>query len=186
MEKLLTGIKETLTPEKKVDEFTLEDSDLEALPRKDFMALMFKNMGDMLDDKLKPVTEKIDLSDASAVKNSIRQQVEKFQDSHKDFTDWKPELAAKIKANPGMSIDDAYVLVRSGDPDKAKELDIKFADGDINGPGKKKGEGKEFGSMRSSTGDRSEQRHDMDADEAADAAWDEVMGEGTDTVEHLF
>ena len=179
IETALGGISEKLsaTPAKEEETF-LDDADLETLSRSKFMDVILGKMGGVLDDKLKGVTEVTNRNQEQIQIDNVRQDIKDLKDSGvKDFEDWREELHATVKKNPMLSVKDAYILVRSGNADKAKELDEKYTDKSGEVADKTKG----FGGMKPGTSTRSESDGKMEASEAKEDAWDQVFGEASDT-----
>ena len=169
-----------MKPGEKKDDKKKEDfSDIESLNRKDFLGVILKEVGGLLEDKISPLTDKIGGVEKSASQKGIAEQVKQSQDGHKDFWDWKEEMGAEVKKNPYLTPEDAYVLARTGNSKKAKEMDEKYEDKKNAGAG---GEDKErlekvgpFGGLTPTSG-KTVPSENMSTADAAESSWNEIFG----------
>jgi len=104
-----------------------------------------------------------------------KQRLEKFVEENPQVIDLKEPIREKLQANPGMSIDDAYSLVRGSTPqDELATIDAKYSDKSD------KQEKPVFGGMTPTSttstdeGDKAESGR-MNKEEAANAAWEELV-----------
>ena len=158
------------------DEYT----DLERLGRNEFMNVILDKVGALFDSKLEPLSEQVGTIKKTQSTMTVDQQIKEMVEKHDDFWDWKQEIGAKVKANPYLTAEEAYNLVRIENPKKAKELDEKYKpeeepEEDPTPEGKPR-----FGGLTPTSGAKTEGTEDMDADDAADAAWDKVFGGAND------
>lgn len=170
------NIEEGIKPVEKETEKTYDN--LEALSRKDFLDVIVDKVGGVIKDGIDPIDEKVKTMSDDRRNSATFQQIEKAKGKYKDFEDWKPELVAKIQSTKGaVSIDEAYVLVRAENSDKRKELDEKYkGDEDV-----KKDEGPKFGGLTPTSG-KTIPSEELEGTDAAELAWDKVMGAGVTDV----
>lgn len=159
------------------------DVDFETMSRKELVDFIVKGVGGAVDKKMeglhKGLKEEIDTTRSETNRERLQREVDAMRKEHKDFDDWKEEMLLLVKKNPMLTAKEAYILSRSGDNKKAKELDEKYAklakeEAEKNGEGSGKAKG--FGGMRPGSGERRTNKTDMTANEAAEAAWDDVFG----------
>lgn len=155
--------------------------DLERLGRNEFMELMLGKFSDIVDSKMKPVSDQVGNIEKTQSSMTVDQQIKGVIDSGaKDFWEWKDEIGKKVKENPYLNAQEAYDLVRLANPTKAKEMDEKFVKVDVKEETKKEGDLTFGGLTPTSSGSRTEGASEMDGDDAADAAWDKIFGSATD------
>jgi len=162
-----------------------EEADLnEPGGTKRLLEAMSKEVGRILDERLKTVDEKFGDLQKSFGSYKVGKEVEEFAAKNKDFFEWQSELSELAKMNPGLTIKQMYTLVRSENPAKAKEMDLKFTE-------KKSEPPKFFGLTPTSSPDRAMRPREPEVDaagrpikrkrvsalEAASKAFDEVIGE---------
>ena len=154
----------------------LDFSQMETMSRGEFATSIMETMMDRmkreiiepLQGQLGDVTEK---SDADRVKTMVKDA----GDNHKDFWDWKDEMADRVRQNPYLTPEEAYQLSRANDGKKAGELDEKYKE-----PTKDEGEegkGKKFGGMKPGGGQTAPNQK-MSKKDAAEAAWEEAFSGG--------
>ena len=154
----------------------LDKIDLDELSNKELVGHLNQRFERSLTKALKPLFKKIDDQKAESETEKFRESVKQMKKDHKDFSEWGDELRAIYKENPTMSIDRAYKLARAENPDKAKELDEKFAKEDKEDDEENKSTQKLFGGLlpTSGTSDAKEERR-LKPKDAADKAWDQTM-----------
>jgi len=163
----------------------LKNEDLETMSRKELVDMILNGVTNVVDGKLGQITKDLGGQIADTRNETNRERIQREVDAargkYKDFNEWRDEMQMQVKKNPMLSAEEAYILAKSGDSKKAKELDEKYAkleaeekakSGEGSGARDKGG----FGGMRPGTGERSNKRSDMKPDEAAEAAWDEIFG----------
>lgn len=156
-----------------------EEVDLENMKPADFQAFILKQVGGMLDEKLKGVVERVEGTSRDLNRFRVGQDAEKLIAKHKDFSDWNDEMAALAKVHPTLGLADLYRLARSGDEKKAKELDEKYTPKEE----KKDDAGglRLFGGFRPSKttegADGGEPPKKVTTTEALNKAWDEAVSE---------
>lgn len=163
----------------------VDESELEAMPRKQLVNFILEQMNGVMKENLKSLKSDINSTREESARDRVMRQVTEMREKHKDFDDWKDEMQVLVKKNPMLDAREAYLLARAGDSKKAKDLDEKYSkdaaeddDGNADrskgdkGPEKKTG----FGGMRPGSGARSEESHSMDKDEAFEKAWEESFG----------
>lgn len=152
-----------------------KDVDLERMDRGQFAQHLTGIMAKEVNKLLKPIAKRLDDSSVDQERANVASQVDKMRDKHDDFDQWKPEMAAVLKANPGMKLESLYKLAKVDNPDKVKELAEKIAEDD--GGNKGKSTEKFLGLMPTNTSgnDNDEEVGNMSPKDAADAAWDEAF-----------
>jgi hypothetical protein len=145
------------------------DMDLEKLDRKDFAAYITSQIMDRIQAEIvKPIKDEVGGITTHLGRNSIETQVRETAAVKLDFMEWKTEITDTLKANPKLTVRQAYALVREEFPDKAKKMDEKYM------PKVKKETPAFLGLMPSSS--RTVSTSKMTATDAAEAAWESVMG----------
>lgn len=152
--------------------------DFDGMKQGDFAKFMIKEVGKLLDQRLTDVDGKVKGVVTEFRNDKIRDQFVKLSSDIKDFRDWGEEISALSKIHPSLNLKQLYTLARDGDPDKAKQMDEKYAE-------KKeepKGEMSLFGGFRPTIGKASgdgdgKEAKKMTADEAMNASWNAIMTE---------
>ena len=151
------------------------DQDVEALSRKEFLAdVIMPQLGGLLDDKLKGINARLENVSSDFETKSVRDEVALMRGNRKDFDQWGAEVTKELKKNPNLTVEDAYLLAKTRDPDKAKKIDDDIETKEKEAAAKVAEQGSTFGGMRPSGGGEVEERDDMDQNEAADKAWEDV------------
>lgn len=162
IEALATSLK---APEKP-DHSGNENVDLESLSRSDFA----KHIVETLNGQLKPIFDqlgqRIDTVHTTHGTKALKGDMDMFAKEHKDFWDLQDEIQKIAKETPGINFQRAYTIARTENPEKAKELDAKYA------PPKQ--ETPKFGGLTPTSGS-STKSNTMKPAEASQAAWEEVM-----------
>ena len=97
--------------------------------------------------------------------------VQAMRSKYKDFDVWTPEVEKIVKDSKGViDLDDAYQLARVKNPAKAKEQDDKLAKTQADDAAKS------FGGMKPTGSPQRVEKQDMSEADAAETAWNEVMG----------
>lgn len=154
-----------------------DDVDVDKLSNKEFMALMMKNVGGLLDEKIGTVAKKVDGVAQTVNTKEITTQYNDLKGKHKDFEEWADEMKALSQENPTLSLKRLYTLARQENPDKAKTLDDKYVE---------KKDVKDdsltlFGGYRPTTktsgegGKDGKTREKLSIDQALDKAWEEAV-----------
>lgn len=156
-----------------------EESDLETMPRKEFMSVIIAEISDSLKPQFETLNEKITSGKEETAKDRIQREYNDLMSGDApDIDEWRDELRIEAKKNPLLSVRDAYLLARASNADKAKELDEKITKGLEEDAAKKRGSDQEggFGGMRPGSGEKSEQRSDMNNKDSSEKAWDDIFG----------
>src|SRR3990167_1333366 len=107
-----------------------DDVDLEQLDRKDFARFILAQSKGDIQGEVKKLSDvmvaKIDDLGGRFESKNAGEQVEKTASDHKDFWEWSNEIKGVLKDNPTLTVRRAYALVRSENPEKAKEMDKKY------------------------------------------------------------
>jgi hypothetical protein len=153
------------------------DQDIEALSRKDFLGIIMGEVGDLLDDKLKGISDRVESVSSEFETKSVREEVQRAEGKFKDFASWKTEVAQELKRVPDLSVEDAYFLAKQKHPDKAVEIQkgLDKAEKEEEEARRASTQGRSpFGGMRPSGGGEVNERDDMEPDEAAEKAWEDI------------
>lgn len=148
--------------------------DLEGLSRGDFLSHIIEEVKGAL---IEPLNTQINSVAENAETTELRRQVNASADAHSDFWDWKEEMGELVKQNPGLTPERLYSLARSEGLDKAKGIDEKIEKEEKEE--KAKEESKKtisFGGLKPTSSGGAEQKTDMSKGDAADSAWDSIMG----------
>lgn len=166
------------------DDFKL--SELESLSRADFMKMIVKTIEKGVNEKVKGVSGDVEKVRTALSNVYAKSEIDKAKGRFPDWEEWQDELTSITQRNPGLTLDDAYLLARGNNPQKAKEIDEKAKkaederlaaekrqreEDEINTP-------KEFGGLLPTSGKASDDESIKDINDAADAAWTEVFGRG--------
>jgi hypothetical protein len=159
-----------------------EGVDLEQLDRKDFAAFIMENTAKALRSEMTKLLEGVEskvtnLATSFESKNA-NEQISKTAHDNPDFWEWSGEIKNLLKENPTLTVNRAYNLARSENKDKVKELDTKYAK-----PVAKKEQSFLGLTPTSSVGAR-DGTGKMSQREAAEKAFDKVMGELGDVLQN--
>ena len=147
-----------------------KDVDPEAindLENDEFLKIVLKEMGKLVDDKVGKVSDRIDVTDGRVSQTEVKKQIIDLNKS--DFFDWTDEIKNLSKNNPALNVKQLYNLARDGNESKAAELDEKYAEkkDDKDKPG--------FLGLMPTSGVTAEGDEKLTNEEAMDKAWDETM-----------
>lgn len=187
----MTGISETVKTlgtrddddDKKKKGKKKSPDNLELMSRMEFTQVLMDMFTDVVDEKLKPLSESISGVSQNVENKGAKALYDRLKRDYKDFDDWKDEIVTKMKASPGMNPDDAYKLVRLENPKKTKEMDEKYKSEEQKQKEeaeKKAAENKGKMGGLTPTSSKTVQSEKMGGDDAAELAWEKVMGAGTD------
>ncbi len=154
------------------------DTDVESLSRKEFLNdVIIPQFGSILDEKLKGMTDRLDSVHSDFETKSVKDEVATLRGNRPDFDSWKEEVAGELRKNPHLSVEDAYLLARTRDPEKSSKIDKEAEDAKVKAKEDEERSSStkgSFGGMRPSGGGEIEERDDMNIEEAAESAWKEV------------
>lgn len=156
------------------------DVDLEQLDRKSFAQLIQASIQQGISKELNTANEKLnekisELSSRFESKNA-NEQITATAEKNPDFWEWSTEIKAVLQEHPNLSVTRAYNLVRSENPTKVAKLQEKY-----NKPAPKKDVfvGLTPTSSRTSADGGNKK---MNASEAANAAFDQIMAQMGDVL----
>lgn len=149
-----------------------QDFDLETLGRKEFFDRILQETTKIVKEAVSPLATTVQDDKDSRSRQGLAVKFRQTEKAHKDFVDWKPEMASLIKKNPYLEPEELYTLARAQNQEKAKELDEKYTD-----PKDKeaKPEGPSFGGLTPTSGMK-DTEESMDGKKAAEVAWERTMG----------
>jgi len=75
---------------------------------------------------LEPVMARVNETQQSHFKSTVEGEMKELQGTHKDFSDWKPEMVALAKEHPTLGLAQLYRLAKADNPIKASELDARY------------------------------------------------------------
>ena len=153
------------------------DADLENLDRKGFLEVILTSVNKSVNKAVGSLEEQINGVSTNINTDKLKVQLQEMANSHKDFKDWGPEIKALAQENPTLSPKRLYALARNENPEKAKELDEKYAEEDAgkdDKPVERKGG---FGGLTPTSGSVDDKPTNMKQAEAAEAAFEEVFAE---------
>lgn len=159
------------------DTDNLDDIDVEKLSRTEFSTHLDKRFLKTLTKALKPIQDRLETTSTDAEVDRVRREFSKAKEDFSDFMEWKGEMREIITAHPELSAEDIYLLARAKNPEKVKEIDSKGKDEE----GEESREAKilkakAFGGLKPTSGKSLEKDGKKQPKEAAESAWDEVMG----------
>ncbi len=172
----------------KAAEANIEDEpdpevDVERLSRSELVSHINRSLDKTIAKALKPVLDRLESTTTDVETDRVKREFEKAKDDHSDFMEWRDELQAMVTAHPDLSAERMYRLVRSENPEKAKEIDDKAKEK------KDKEDGEDnitpmraFGGLRSTSGKSVENDGKKQPKDAAKSAWDQVMGDVPDSL----
>ena len=161
-----------------------EDIDLETLDRKDFAKFLLGKITTNIQDEMKKALEGVDSKvqnlATSFESSKATEQIEKTAADNPDFWEWSAEIKALLNENPSLSVKRAYSLAKSENQKKATELDKKY-----NPPKNEKKEASFLGlTPTSSLSTRETGAVKMTPNEAAEKAFDKIMGDLGDVIQN--
>lgn len=156
-------------------EATLDDAKLETMSRRQLVDLILGRVGKVVEEKIKPIGESLETTREETLRNDLKAQLKDASEKYEDFWSFRDETQAILKRHPDLSIEDAYHLAKSGNPEKVAKLEDerKVKEEEDRKDSKRDKESSKFGGFLPTSGvtRRSEQ---MSPEEAAEAAWEEV------------
>lgn len=155
---------------------------LEEMSRADFASFIVQNAVKAIKKDLKGVQEKVSSVEESSNRNALLSQLKDLSEKNPDLKEWTKEMQQIAKDTPGISPARALALAKAENPDKVKELADKYKSDDSNDKGNEdtpntpnEQKKQKFGGFTPTSG-QTDRKTDMSKEEAAEAAWDEVMG----------
>lgn len=145
---------------------------------------MIQLMGNTVDQKLGKLNtmleEKFGKVNNEMIATDLKKQVDVSRGLHKDFDKWTDTMKTLFTENPYLKVEDAYQLARSRNPERAKEIDTEMEKLQAGDDGSAVNSKRPFGGLtptsRGSAEGEGEAKYKT-FEEAAGAAWDEVMSD---------
>ena len=155
-----------------------DDTDVNELDNKGLVDHMTKVFSKVLDKSLKPIVTSIEEVSQESETDRLRREFSDVRSRHDDFDQWKQEMAPIAKSNPGMAVEDIYLLAKSKHPDKVKEMETKASEEKEKEEKKNKDLEGAFGGLLPTSGsgpsnDDGEKK--MGSKEASLDAWEKAM-----------
>lgn len=151
-----------------------EEPDWDNLGNKELAEAITGRIGKQLAKSLKPIMEQMNETRTDTVQQRVAKEFQDLQTEFKDVSDWKDEMKAVAKDNPGLSVRNVYMLAKSLNGEKvqalkeAKEKQELEQDPDKDKP--------IFGGLTPTSSVSVPEDTKMDMKEASDKAWEEAMG----------
>ncbi len=153
-----------------------KDVDVDSMSQAQLAKFLLDNVGKVLEAKISKLSgrmdERIDGLAGEFQQKNASEQVQKLSEKNADFFEWAPEIKRLLQENPTLSVQRAYSLARSENPEKVATMAKKYKTEVKEVKGKPKTFGLTPTSSRSTEGTGK-----MSAREAAEKALDEVLGE---------
>ena len=148
--------------------------ELDNMSRADLVKYMTQNMQAVM----APVAERIQQTETKARSDDRKQAFITFATHNPEFNHYVPELRSVLERNPELSPDDALKLAKMEAPEE-RHVEVAKAMGVYEEP-KDESEGAEILSFMPRPTRKAENAGTMEADEAAEDAWDGVFGKTTE------
>ncbi len=103
---------------------TMTQSDLAAY----ITGRVTKAVETMLSERISPVVERVNGIQQSIGAREVTQQIDTLKSTKRDFNDWKPQMLELAKTHQTLSVPELYTLAKGMNPERATELDKKYAD----------------------------------------------------------
>lgn len=150
--------------------------DLENMNRQEYTQFLLGEFGKLVDSKLKPLSEEFSDARAGVERRFAKQDIDSAAEKYSDFDKFQGEIAEQLKRRPDLSIEEAYVLARLHNSEKASESDKEAQSAAEEARKKAEAEKAEsFGGILPTSG-RVRSSESMDSEKAANAAWQEQFG----------
>jgi hypothetical protein len=149
-----------------------DDVNLETMTRQEYANYILKQAESRLVDPVK-AEQAADVQKRD--RDEAKRQIDAAAGKHGDFWEFREEMKSIVNELPDINIEDAYVLAKSRNPDKASLVDERIAKKkkeEKKEEEKKEDEPKYGGLLPTST--TSKRSSTMKPDEAAEAAWSET------------
>jgi len=177
LQESIAGLRTNPEKEKK----TKSDVNLEALSRTEFLDAILDKVGGLVDDRIKPVSERVQDVDDRGIQKDLQRQIRKAAEDHLDFGEWREEMGNIAKRSPGLAVEEYYQLARLSDPDKASKMDGQYKTDEQRKAEEKEAEEKakekepRYGGLTPTSG-KTVEVNDMTLDEAAEKSFDDIFG----------
>ena len=159
------------------------DFDVERVSRSELVNHIDKRFLKALKTALKPIEDRLETTSDAAETDRVKREFFAAKEKFSDFMEWAEELGAIVKSNPELTAEDMYLLARARHPEKAAEVDKKAKEkkGEED---EKAGKGKapSFGGLTPTSGASLTRDTKKQPKEAAESAWEEVMGDVPDSI----
>ena len=149
-------------PVKKVDPDAINELD-----NSEFLNVVIKEMGKLVDEKVGAVTSRIELTDNRLNQSDAAMAIKNL--GKPDFFEWGKEMKELLEKNPALSPKQLYSLARGSNETKSAEMDAKYAEDDD----KKVSPG--FLGLTPTSGVTTDSDEKLTDDEAREKAWDETV-----------
>lgn len=147
--------------------------ELEAMSREEYATYLVERIAE---EVINPIRDRIDRSEIQDAKSRVETQAAEAAQAHPDFMEWRDEMREIFKQFPQLDVEDVYSLARSRNPRKAGEIDARLKEEEERKAEKENAGNKDvFGGLLP-TRIASSPRSDMKVEDAAAAAWDDVIG----------
>jgi hypothetical protein len=140
-------------------------------------------LGTIKTEMIDPMKEHMQGTETARAEKEAQAAVQAAAGKYADFGQWDAEIAPLIEENPNLSLDDAYLLARTRNPEKAQQIDDAAAKAAEDEQGKEESEDIPFGGLLP-TSSISTETTQMTLDDAGEAAWDKTMADFATLIPH--
>lgn len=104
--------------------------DLNAMTNAELVPHIAKLVAEVIDQRFSAISEPLQNAARTAVSTAEQTKlgivIDRMKTEHKDFDDWRPEMRSLAEQHPTLTIPQLYMLARSSNADKMKELEAKY------------------------------------------------------------
>lgn len=122
-----TAVEDT-TNNNNEDNDTPQEVDFESMTRKEFAEFIQQSMLTATEKHvLAPLVDRLNSIESGLTTKEFSSEIDILSSKHKDFWEFREEMKELATRHPSMRPKEVYLLARATHPDKAKELDTRFA-----------------------------------------------------------
>jgi len=152
-----------------------DEPDYDEMNNRDLVNHMTKTVTKLFAKAVKPLSEQIESTRRESASDKMSREILEVRAENPDLPEWKAELQETLTKYPSMNIAQAYKFVKANNPEKANEIQSKM---DTEKAEKNPVKRSAFGGLTpTSSLETLDDDTDLSPKEAADKAWDSVMGE---------
>ena len=97
--------------------------DIEKLSRSEFASHIMDMFTEKFEEKMKPFQDSVAALSETMHRGTVSASLDSAKGKYKDFDQWKDEMGAIVEKHGYLEPEDLYILARSKNPDKAKQID---------------------------------------------------------------
>jgi len=149
----------------------LSDEQLNEMPQAEFIKHVNKIISDNVSRATGDVRKDIAKVSDTFTQKSLQEEIKNFAKEHPDLLDFTEEIKSIIDETPGLSVQRAYALAKTENPDKATTVAEKYKT-DADRPQRQP-----FGGLTPTSGasPAGEDGKPLTQDKAADKAWNDTL-----------